>query len=99
MALQVQELLVHAACNAPYQCLRVEVQNLCEFWHLVDRSGQLFRIRPNAVDRRADRERLTIAICDRAPMSRYFLRAQVARVRLLVEKVFAENLQINGTRD
>ena len=79
------------------------------FFSTPERSGKLrdtikcrcefFRIRPYAIDRRADRERLAGAICNGAAVRRDFFRAQVARIGLLVQKVLIEHLQVNSARD
>src|SRR5690606_36263731 len=50
----------------------------------------------DAVDRGADRERLAVAVGDQPAVRGNFLGAQVARVRLLVQELAVEYLQVHG---
>ncbi len=57
------------------------------------------RTRPHGLDRRADGERLAVAIQDGAPVRHDLFDAQVARVGFLVQELAIEHLQLHGARD
>ena len=94
---QVQEFLVHAACNTPHELLRVYTQHTCELRYAVDCRSKFLGVCPDAVDGRADCQRFTVAIGNRAAVRRDFLSAKVTRVGLLVEEILIEYLQLHRT--
>ncbi len=59
----------------------------------------VLRVRPNAVDRCTDRERLTVAITYGAAMRGDFFGTKVARISLFAQEFLVENLEMNGARD
>ncbi len=94
--LEINEFLIHAAGDSPHERLLVDAEYPREFRHVVDGRCKFFRICPDAVDGRADREWLAMAVRDRAAMRRDSLGAQVTRVGLFVQEVLVEDLQMHG---
>ena len=77
MALQIDELFVHRLRDLSQQPLRVPAHCVRQKFDLVYGSDELFWISPNAVHGSADRQRLAIAISNRAAMCRNFFGAQM----------------------
>ena len=98
MALQVQELLIHAARDSPHEQLGIESQRTGQSRHIVDGRGQFLRVCPDAVYRCADRKRLAVAVGDGAPVRGDPFPPKVARIGLLVQKLLVEHLQVNRPR-
>ena len=96
VSFQVKELLVHAARNAAHEHLRIDAQRARQLRDLVNGGRKFLGVRPDAVDRCTDRERLAMTIGNRAAMRRDPLGTQVARVGLLVKKLLVEHLQVHG---
>ena len=61
--------------------------------------AQLARVRPHGVDRRADRERIAVAIEDHAAVRRELGDAREARIALLLEEALVDDLQVDCARD
>ena len=60
--------------------------------------SEFLRVCPDTVDRRTDRERLTVAVADRAAVRGDLLGSQMARIGLLIQKFLVQNLQMHGAR-
>jgi len=99
MPLQIQEFLVHAARYSTHHRFRLELQHLCQLRDFVDRGRKLFGVYPDTVNGRADRKWLSIPVEDGAAVSGYGLSSEVARVRLMIQKIFVKNLQMNSPRN
>src|SRR5690606_38462574 len=66
MAPQVQKLAIEVARDAPRERLLLEIEHRGELADAVERRAEILRVDPDAVDRRADGERLTVAVGDHA---------------------------------
>ena len=78
--LQVQELLVHTARDAAHQVLRIDAELVCQLRNVVHGGRELLRVDPDRIDRRADCQRLAVAISDGAAVCRDRLGTQVSRI-------------------
>ena len=92
--LQVHELAFEIARDAPREPLVVLIEQRRELAEPIERGFELLRIGVDRVDRRADGERLAVAIRQRAAMRGDLHRAQVAIVGLLGEEILVDELQI-----
>jgi hypothetical protein len=95
---EIEEFAVEIAGDAPRQRLRILLQRLREPRQLIDVVVELLRIDPDAVDRRAHRERLAVAVGDRAAVRRDLDDAHRAIIALLGEKSVIEQLQLDRAR-
>ena len=98
MPLQVNELLVHLPGNPVHQRLGFDAEHLRELRQPIDGARKLLRVGPDTVDRRADCERLAVTVGNRAAMRGDRFGAQMAAVRLVIQKILAQDLQMHGTR-
>ncbi len=92
---QVHELAVGAGADAARQLLPVEVDGLRQPRQLVHIAGQLARVDPDRIDRRADRQRLAVAVGDRAAVRDDRSHARVARRALAGEEAVLHELQLH----
>jgi hypothetical protein len=92
MALQVDEVAAEVARDLARERVLVLAGRIRELADAVERVLELARIADDRVDRRADRERLAVAIRQRAAMRGDLDRAQMTIVRLLGEKVLVHEL-------
>ena len=95
-AAQVDEILVHAESDLANQRLLIFPQCASELWNLVFGKYQFLGVRPNAVDRRTDRQRLAVAVGNRAAMGGNGFRSQVPAVSFLCQKLGIEYLQVHS---
>ncbi len=99
MTFEIQKLPVHAPRDAPHELVAVYFKYPGEFRDSIDCSRQFLRVRPDAVDRRADRERFAVSIGNRSAMRSNLFVPQVPGVSLLVQEVSVEDLQMHGARE
>src|SRR5262245_21960364 len=94
MALEIHELAVEVARDLARERVLVQPGRVGELADAVERVVELARIADDRVDRRADGERLAVAVGERATVRRDLDRAQMAVVRLLREKLLIDELQV-----
>src|SRR5205085_857538 len=95
MAHEVEELAIEAAGDAAGELLGVELERGSKARDLVGGERQLARIHPHRVDGSADRERLAVAIRDRAAVCGDVQHAREARRALAGEKAVIDELLIH----
>ena len=98
MATQIHELLARILRHPPCKLLVIDPQRIGEFADSIRRLRQATRVQPDAIDRRADGERLSVAIGNDATMRRDLRHAQLAHIALSRQELCIEHLQVNGTR-
>ncbi len=96
---QVQEFLVRAAGQPPHEHLGIEVQHGGKLRHAIDCCRNNFRVCPDAVDRRTDRQRLAISIRNGSAVRGNPFGSQVAGIRLLIQEVLVKHLQVHCARN
>ena len=72
MAHQIQKFAIEIAGDSAREGLLVFLERSAELRQLIDVVVELLRVDPDAIHRRADRQRLTVAVGDRAAMRRDF---------------------------
>ena len=97
MATQIHELLARVLRHPPCKLLVIDPQRIGEFADAIRRPRQATRVQPDAIDRRTDGQRLSIAIRNRTAVRGDLLSPQMPRIGLLIEEVFIEYLQVHGS--
>ncbi len=95
LARDVEEVAVEIARDAPQQLLAVDAERRRQPRDLTARARDLLRVDPDRVDRRADGERLAVAIGDGAAMRRDVDHAREARIALLRQECVLDELQVD----
>ena len=95
---QIEKGAIRAACDPAQQIALVDLQRVRQRGEIGAGVGQLARIRPHGIHRRAHCQRLAVAIGDRAAMRGDLFDAKMTRLALLGEKSFVEDLQMHGAR-
>jgi hypothetical protein len=99
VARDIEELAIEVAGHALLEPLAVEVQRARQLHDPLARLGEFRRVDPHGLDRRADCERLAVAVEDRAAVGDDRGGARVAHVRLLGDECLVEHLQLHGARE
>jgi hypothetical protein len=94
LALEIDEVATEIARYLARERVLVLTRGVRELADAIERVIQLARIADDRVDRRADRERLAVAVGERAAVRRDLDRAQVAVVRLRGEELRVDELQV-----
>src|SRR5262249_33753994 len=94
-AREIEELAVEIAGDAPRQLLAVERERARQARDLLVGERELARIHPDRIDRRADRERLAVAVGDGAAVGGDLQHAREARVALAREETVIDQLQVH----
>jgi hypothetical protein len=98
MAHQIEKLAIEIAGDVAREGLLVFLEGFAELRQLIDVFVDFLWIDPDAVHRRAHRQRLAVAIGDRAPVRRDFHDAHRTVVALLGKKTVIDQLQFDGAR-
>ena len=98
-ARQVHELAILLGADAPDQIVQVDVDGLRQARQLFGVGGELARVDPHRIDRRADRERLAVPIGDRAAMRDDRRHAREAGRALAGEEAMLDQLQLHRAPD
>ena len=96
---EVEELAIEVRGQAARELVLVALQRFREARQLVARERELLRIHPHRIDGRRDRERLAVAIGDRAARRRDLGDAREARIALPREELVILELQLDGAPD
>ena len=97
--LHVHEALVHIARTATRQRVGIDSEQPRQRRYTIDGRRDLPGISPDAIDRRTDRERLTVAIGDCAAVRDDPFVAQMPRIGLPIEEFLVEHLQVHRARN
>jgi hypothetical protein len=95
---QIQEFAVEIAAHPLRKPRGIAIQGFREPLILTGRGMQFLRVYPNSVNRRTHRERLSVAIENRAAVSRQFCHTRIACFALIFVEVLTHELQLNCSR-
>ncbi len=95
MAPQIDKFTLRTGHDALFQINGIHIQQAGQLWPLsTSHDGSLW-IGPNGIHRRADRQRLTVAIANHPAVRRYGHRTQMAGVTLILQEILIDHLEID----
>ncbi len=94
----IEEIAIQVAGHPARQLRAIDFQRAGEPRNLIRRERHLLGIHPHRINRRADCQRLAVAVSDGPPMRGYESHSREPRSTLFCEETMIDELQIHCTR-